>query len=76
MPLIEVKIIENVFSGEQKQEMIARLTDTMIELEGEHMRDVTVVTIEEVKSGSWGFGGNAITTADVAALKAAAGAPA
>lgn len=74
MPLIEVKVIENVFSTDQKKQMIEKLTETLIELEGEHMRDVTVVTVEEVKSGSWGFGGNAITTADVAALKAAAGA--
>jgi 4-oxalocrotonate tautomerase len=72
MPLIEVKAIEDVFTSEQKQEMIAKLTETMVELEGEHMRAVTVVTVEDVASGSWGFGGNAITTEDVAALKAGA----
>ncbi len=72
MPLIEVKVLENVFSREQKKEMIAKLTDTMIELEGEHMRGVTLVTVEEVASGSWGFGGSALTTEDVAALKAGA----
>ena len=59
MPLIEVKVLENVFSSEQKKEMIEKLTDTMIELEGEHMRGVTLVTVEEVASGSWGFGGTA-----------------
>jgi 4-oxalocrotonate tautomerase len=72
MPLIEVKVLENVFSIDQKKEMIAKLTDTMIELEGEHMRAVTLVTVEEVASGSWGFGGNALTSEDVAALKAGA----
>jgi 4-oxalocrotonate tautomerase len=74
MPLIEVKVIENVFSSDQKREMIERLTDVMVELEGEHMRPVTTVTVEEVASGSWGVGGNALTTRDVAALKAAAAA--
>jgi 4-oxalocrotonate tautomerase len=74
MPLIEVKLLENVFSSDQKREMIARLTDVMVELEGEHMRPVTMVTVEEVESGSWGFGGNALTTGDVVALKAAAAA--
>jgi 4-oxalocrotonate tautomerase len=72
MPLIEVKVLEKVFSSDQKKEMIEKLTDTMVELEGEQIRGLTLVTVEEVSSGSWGFGGNAITTEDVAALKAAA----
>jgi len=70
MPLIEVKVIENVFSPEQKLEMIERLTDTMVEIEGESLRSATLVTIEEVKSGDWGFGGTAYTTEDVKALQA------
>jgi 4-oxalocrotonate tautomerase len=74
MPLIQVKLIENVFSAEQKREMIERLTDTMVEIEGESMRSVTWVTVEEVGSGEWGIGGHALTTADVKALQA--GAPA
>jgi 4-oxalocrotonate tautomerase len=74
MPLVNVKLIEGVFSAEQKQEMIEKLTDTMVEIEGENMRGVTWVVIEESKSGDWGMGGRAITTEDVHAL--AAGAPA
>jgi len=70
MPLIQVKLIENVFSVEQKREIIERLTDTMVEIEGENMRPVTWVTIEEVASGDWGIAGNALTTADVKALQA------
>jgi 4-oxalocrotonate tautomerase len=74
MPLLNVKLIEGVFNAEQKQEMIEKLTDTMVEIEGENMRGVTWVVIEEVNSGEWGIGGQALTTADVHAL--AAGAPA
>ena len=74
MPLVNVKLIEGVFSAEQKHEMIEKLTDTMVEIEGENMRGVTWVVIEEAKSGDWGMGGRAITTEDVHAL--AAGAPA
>jgi 4-oxalocrotonate tautomerase len=48
--------------------MIAKLTDTMVSIEGENMRPVTWVVIEEVTSGEWGIGGNALTTADVKAL--------
>jgi 4-oxalocrotonate tautomerase len=69
MPLIEVKLIKNVFTAEQKRQMIERLTDTMVEIEGENMRPVTWVTVEEVASGDWGIGGNALTTEDVKALQ-------
>lgn len=69
MPLISVKLIEGVFSDAQKREMIARLTDTMVAIEGEALRPVTWVTVEEVQSGHWGVGGNGLTTADVKALQ-------
>jgi len=74
MPMVNVKVIEGVFDASQKQTMIEKLTDTMVEIEGENMRGVTWVVIEEVKSGDWGLGGQALTTEAVHAL--AAGAPA
>jgi 4-oxalocrotonate tautomerase len=70
MPLINVKIIEGVFDDAQKAEMVKSLTEAMVGIEGENMRPVTWVVIEEVKSGQWGIGGNALTTADVQALAA------
>jgi 4-oxalocrotonate tautomerase len=69
MPLINVKLIEGVFSDTQKREMIAKLTDTMVAIEGEALRPVTWVLLEEVKSGQWGVGGNGLTIADVKALQ-------
>jgi 4-oxalocrotonate tautomerase len=68
MPLVQVRVIEGVFSEPQKEEMINWLTDAMAAIEGENMRAVTWVVIEEVKSGSWGIAGKAITTTDVKAL--------
>ena len=73
MPFVNVKVIEGVFSADQKQDMVRRLTDAMVEIEGENMRPVTWVVVEEVKSGDWGIAGNPLSTADVKAL--AAGAP-
>jgi 4-oxalocrotonate tautomerase len=70
MPLIQVKLIDEVFTSTQKKEIISRLTDAMVSIEGEHMRAVTWVLIEEVRSGEWGIGGNALTTGDVRALAA------
>jgi 4-oxalocrotonate tautomerase len=68
MPLLNVKLIEGVFTEAQKQEMIRKLTDTMVSIEGENLRPVTIVIIKEIKSGDWGFGGNPTTTSDVEAL--------
>ena len=68
MPLVNVRLIEGVFTPRQKQEMIRRLTDAMVSIEGENMRPVTWVVIEEVKSGDWGIGGNPLATNDVQAL--------
>ena len=70
MPLVNVKLLEGVFTPGQKQEMVRKLTDTMVSIEGESMRPVTWVVIEEVKSGDWGIGGKGLTTADVKALAA------
>ena len=74
MPLVNVKLVEGVFSAEQKQRIVRDLTETMVAIEGENMRPVTWVLVEEVKSGDWGIGGNALTTADVQALAAGAAA--
>lgn len=70
MPLLNVKLIEGVFTPAQKQEIIRKLTDTMVSIEGENLREVTWVVIEEVKSGDWGVGGKGLTTNDVKALAA------
>ena len=70
MPFVNVKVVKGVFSPQEKREMITKLTDTMVSIEGEAMRPVTWVTIEEVDSGEWGIGGNPLTTQDVKDLQA------
>lgn len=70
MPLVNVKLLEGVFSLAQKQEMIRKLTDAMVSIEGENMREVTWVILEEIKSGEFGIGGRPLTTSDVKTLAA------
>jgi 4-oxalocrotonate tautomerase len=70
MPLIQVKLIEKVFTPAQKKEIITKLTDAMVAIEGENLRPFTLVTVEDVRSGDWGVGGKALTTSDVHALAA------
>jgi 4-oxalocrotonate tautomerase len=74
MPLINVTVIEGVFDPAQKRDIVKKLTEAMVDIEGENMRPVTVCYVQEVRSGDYGIGGNALTTADVKNL--AAGQPA
>lgn len=65
MPHLNIKVIEGVFDENQKRQMIEKVTDAMVSVEGEEMRKVTTVVIDEVKSGDWGIGGKVISTRDV-----------
>src|SRR3954454_15716295 len=71
MPLINVRLIEGVFTPAQKTQIAERLTDAMVSVEGENMRGVTWCVIDEVKSGDWAIGGQCLTTEAGHALAAA-----
>jgi 4-oxalocrotonate tautomerase len=71
MPLANIKVIEGVFTEVEKQQMIEKVTDAMVAVEGENIRDKTVVIIEETKSGDWGIGGTTLTTHHVKGLRQA-----
>src|SRR5262249_54773014 len=69
MPLINIEVIENVFTPAQKKELIEKVTDAMISIEGEALRPYTLVKIEEVKEGNWAFGGKTLNASDVHRLQ-------
>jgi 4-oxalocrotonate tautomerase len=70
MPLATIKVIEGVFSGQEKQQMIEKVSEAIVSVEGENLRDKTVVIVEEVKSGDWGVGGKSLATDAVNRLRA------
>lgn len=70
MPMVTIDVIKDVFSPKQKQELIAKVTEAMVEVEGEAMRPVTWVRIQEFEGGDWAIGGKALRAADVHALAA------
>jgi 4-oxalocrotonate tautomerase len=70
MPLVDIQVIKGVFDENEKRQMIEKVTDTMVAIEGEVMRGVTWVRIQEVASGEWGIGGKALSAGDVKALRA------
>jgi 4-oxalocrotonate tautomerase len=70
MPLVDIEVIEGVFDAGTKRELIQRVTEAMVSVEGEAMRGVTWVRIKEVKSGDWAIGGQALTTGAVRQMAA------
>ncbi|UYV36177.1 tautomerase family protein [Rhodobacteraceae bacterium D3-12] len=70
MPLVDIEVIEGVFDEEQKAQMIQKVTNAMVDIEGEAMRSVTWVRVKEVRSGHWGIGGNTPSSDDIKAMAA------
>jgi 4-oxalocrotonate tautomerase len=68
--MVTIDVIRDVFTPAQKQQLIAKVTDAMIAVEGENLRGVTWVRIQEFESGDWAVGGKALRTSDVRALAA------
>ncbi len=71
MPLVTIDVIKDVFTPAQKKDLIAKVTEAMIDVEGEGMRPVTWVRINEFESGDWAIGGRMLRAADVQALATA-----
>jgi 4-oxalocrotonate tautomerase len=68
MPMITIDVIKDVFTPTQKQALIAKVTEAVIEVEGENLRPVTWVRIQEFEGGDWAIGGKALRAADVHTL--------
>jgi len=70
MPLVDIHVIKGVFTPEQKSAMIVGVTNAMVAVEGENLRGVTWVKINEVEGGDWAIGGQPLQAADVQKMAA------
>ncbi|HEV7734877.1 MAG TPA: tautomerase family protein [Candidatus Binatia bacterium] len=70
MPLITIDVIKDVFTPRQKQDLINAVTEAAIAVEGESLRPVTWVRINEFAQGDWAIGGKRLVAADVHAMQA------
>lgn len=61
MPLVAIKGVSGYLSPEQKKTLIERVTDAVLSVEGEGIRPVTWVILEDVPEGQWGVGGSIAT---------------
>ncbi|TFH31021.1 MAG: 4-oxalocrotonate tautomerase [Myxococcales bacterium] len=68
MPLVTIDVIKNVFTPSQKEDIIAKVTQAMVDVEGESLRLVTWVRINEFEQGDWAIGGKTLKAADVHAM--------
>lgn len=62
MPLVQIKGVAGYLSADEKQTLIKRVTDAVVSVEGEALRQVTWVIVEDVASGAWGVGGDIVST--------------
>lgn len=69
MPLVDIELIAGVFDDDQKQRMIHDVTEAMVGVEGEAMRGVTWVRVQEIASGEWAIGGQPMTAEAVRAAR-------
>ena len=68
MPMATIDVIKDAFTPQQKQDLIAKVTRAMLEVEGESLRGVTWVRIKEFEGGDWAIGGKPLQASDVQAL--------
>ena len=60
MPYVNIKITKEGASKEQKEKLIAGVTDLLVDVLGKN-RSTTVVVIDEVDTDNWGTGGEQVT---------------
>ncbi|MES2425352.1 MAG: 4-oxalocrotonate tautomerase family protein [Bacteroidota bacterium] len=58
MPFVNIKLVDGVFTPDQKHALAAAITDVMVKFEGsEAFREVVWVLIEELHTDGWHIGG-------------------
>lgn len=60
MPFVNIKITKDGVTKEQKEEVIAGVTQLLVDVLGKNPK-TTFVLIEEVETDNWGIGGISVT---------------
>ena len=74
MPFVNVQTIKGIMTAEQKNELLRRMTDLMVEIEGRgdpQVRQSVWVRIDEHEPEQWSLGGIQPTSEMIAAKFAA-----
>ncbi|MCA1449828.1 4-oxalocrotonate tautomerase family protein [Ensifer sp. IC3342] len=68
MPFVEVKVFKDELSSDQTRALIEKITDAVIAVTSEKLKEVTWVIVSEIPSGHWGVGGAVLGLDDVRKL--------
>jgi 4-oxalocrotonate tautomerase len=71
MPFIDIKVIQGAFTSEEKRELVERVSEAAIAVEGEALRPYTVTALTETPSGEWAVGGQTLTADEVKSVRSA-----
>jgi 4-oxalocrotonate tautomerase len=74
MPIVNLRVMENVLSQEQKHEIADQFTETLVSVIGEPVRELTWVIVDDIRSGQLSIAAKPVTTEAVNGMLA--GAPA
>jgi 4-oxalocrotonate tautomerase len=74
MPVVNVRVMENVLSLQQKNEIAEQFTETLVSVIGEPVRELTWVIVDDIPSGQLSIAAKPVTTEAVNEMLA--GAPA
>ena len=69
MPLIDIQVLEGVFTDDDKAKIIEGVTNAFAKVAGGDMKANTSVRIHEIRPGSWGYGGTPLTTDDALRIR-------
>ena len=70
MPFIDIKVIEGVFTPEEQRQLVERVSEAVVSVEGEALRPFTHTVVTETPSGAWAIGGQAMEAEHVKAKRA------
>jgi 4-oxalocrotonate tautomerase len=61
MPLVTIDVLRDAWTSSQKHEFIEKVTEAMVEVAGEPLRDVIWVKLSEIDQGQWAVGGQRLS---------------
>ena len=71
MPLVDIQVIKGVFTPDQKNSMISKVTDAMVHGGGRKHAAGHLGARAGDRGGQWAIGGNPLTASAVKAMAAA-----
>jgi 4-oxalocrotonate tautomerase len=61
MPLVTIDVLRDAWTSSQKHDFIEKVTEAMVGVAGEPLRQVIWVKLAEVDQGQWAVGGQRLS---------------